>query len=212
MSKEAHKICKILKDMKGELDLRLEDENGSILYSINYPVEKLDELEKALILEPDLAFLEEYKIKHVTTIWRKDPLKDRNILIYDTEFKLFNCVSITDEESLQLSIRTLEKYYGNKAMVHLNFILRDFNLLPQLLDKVWHNFKWFSLQLKGSETKRHYTAKCEKWAMISYDTDLDEIAIYMVPEFTISFSDFHVVDPQNDMFMILSNFINFESK
>ncbi|CAI2362538.1 unnamed protein product [Moneuplotes crassus] len=212
MSEEAHKICKILKGMKGEHDLRLEDENGSILYSINYPVEELNELEKACILEPDLAFLEEYKIKHVTTTWRKDPFKDRNIIIYDTEFKLANCVSITNEESLQFSIRTLEKYYGNKAMVHLNFILRDFSLLPQLLDGICHNFKWFSLQLKSVEAKRHYAAKCEKCAVISYDTDLDEISIYMVPEFTISFSDFHVVDPQNDMFMILSNFINFQSK
>jgi hypothetical protein len=52
--------------------------------------------------------------------------------------------------------------------------------------------------------------KGEKAVILNYNSDIDELLVFMADKYTIKFTELSIVDYQNDNFLMLSGFSQFE--
>jgi hypothetical protein len=56
----------------------------------------------------------------------------------------------------------------------------------------------------------YYEVKGEKAVLLHYNTNTDQLCVYMASKYCFKFHEFHIVDYNNDVFLMLSNFESFD--
>ena len=110
----------------------------------------------------------------------------------------------------QKIIQQLSKYYGEGFELELTLSLKNMSVFGKFLEEAGTKFKLNKISVKGDLMGDYYTCKGEKAIVLHFDSNTDELRVFMATKYSISFHELHIVDYKNDTFLMLSNFEGFE--